>query len=391
MLTEWALKMFSIGYGQTRRQVYEVVKRILDTTQRPNPFTDNRPGRYWWHAFLNCHPQLTMQQPQALQAVRASACTPQVLDQWFSRYKQFLMTHNLQNKPQCIWNCDESGFPLCPKTGKVLALKGADTVYNVTGSNKRQITTLCCISAAGGVVSPMHIYPGERFGYNPLEGGVDGAYFGKSPNGWMCQDLFNGWISKHFSVQIAPARPVMLLVDGHNSHIDLDTSKFCEANGIILYCLPPHTSHVLQPLDVGFFSALKRAWQQCVTQYQQENGIPVDKCSFARVFRSAYTSVVKLSTIVNAFRASGLHPVNRKAISSAKLLPSELYKDATSGPVSSKTTVSISSERSGYRLALSILEREMGTDMVSLFMKRFEEEYDLSNDPIGADGASIGS
>jgi len=44
----------------------------------------------------------------------------------------------------------------------------------------------------------MHVYPGERFGYNPLEGGVDGSYFGKSPNGLMTQDLFYGWLTGHF-------------------------------------------------------------------------------------------------------------------------------------------------------------------------------------------------
>ena len=84
-----------------------------------------------------------------------------VLDKWFYEFEQFLLQHDLLDKPSRICNCDESGFPLCPKSGKVLAPQGARNVYHITGNNKQQITTLCCISAAGGIIPPMHIYPGE--------------------------------------------------------------------------------------------------------------------------------------------------------------------------------------------------------------------------------------
>lgn len=82
---------------------------------------------------------------------------------------QILILHNLIGKPAQIWNCDESGFSLCPKSGKVLAPRGAKTVY-YSSSGKGQITTLACINAAGGTVPPMHVFPGVRFSYNPMEG-----------------------------------------------------------------------------------------------------------------------------------------------------------------------------------------------------------------------------
>jgi hypothetical protein len=131
-------------------------------------------------------------------------------------------------------------------------------MYMVTGNNKSQITVLCCVSAAGAAIPPMQIFPGERFSYNPLENGVPGSYFGKSGNGWMTQELFNGWLTNHFVRSIPPTRPVVLLVDGHSSHINLETSLFCKANDILLFCLPPHSSHITQPLDVGVFAPLKQ-------------------------------------------------------------------------------------------------------------------------------------
>ena len=37
--------MAEIGYGQTRQQITEMVKKILDHTGRSNPFTNNKPGK----------------------------------------------------------------------------------------------------------------------------------------------------------------------------------------------------------------------------------------------------------------------------------------------------------------------------------------------------------
>ena len=36
-LVNWAVEMNKIGYGQTRRQICEIVKKILDKDGRPNP------------------------------------------------------------------------------------------------------------------------------------------------------------------------------------------------------------------------------------------------------------------------------------------------------------------------------------------------------------------
>jgi len=60
-------------------------------------------------------------------------------------------------------------------------------------------------------------------------------------------------------------------MDGHLSDIDLETSKFCEANQILLYYLPPYTSHLLQPLNVGVFGAMKATRRHAVAAYQHDN------------------------------------------------------------------------------------------------------------------------
>ena len=71
------------------------------------------------------------------------------------------------------------------------------------------------------------------------------------------QELYTQWF-KFFIEKIPPARPVLLIEDGHSSHISLDVIGLAPDNGIHLLCLPAHTTHLLQPLDVSVFKS------QCV-------------------------------------------------------------------------------------------------------------------------------
>ena len=51
----------------------------------------------------------------------------------------------------------------------------------------------------------------------------------------------------------------LLICDGHDSHISAEFIRHCIANHIVLLLLPPHCSHLMQPLDVGVFFPLKQA------------------------------------------------------------------------------------------------------------------------------------
>jgi hypothetical protein len=78
----------------------------------------------------------------------------------------------------------------------------------------------------------------------------------------MSNKLGLAWL-KHFNTH-TKARSVgahqLLIVDGHESHNSHEFYKYCEEEKIIVLCMPPHSSHLLQPLDVGCFSPLKRAY-----------------------------------------------------------------------------------------------------------------------------------
>lgn len=58
-------------------------------------------------------------------------------------------------------------------------------------------------------------------------------------------------------VKPTPSEPVLLLLDNHGSHIDIEVVDKAKENGVIMLSFPPHCSHRLQPLDVGVYGPFK--------------------------------------------------------------------------------------------------------------------------------------
>ena len=101
----------------------------------------------------------------------------------------------------------------------------------------------------------MMVYPRKnKVPDNVREGCVSNTLFVHSDSGWINADLFLEWF-KFFINNIPPTRPVVLIQDGHSSHVSIELVELACENNIHLLCLPSHTSHILQPLDIGCFKS----------------------------------------------------------------------------------------------------------------------------------------
>ena len=98
---------------------------------------------------------------------------------------------------------------------------------------------------------------------------VVGIAYGLSAKGWVDSELFKGRLSDHFLAHAVGARPLLLLLDGHSSHYQPELISYVREFGIILFCLPPHTTHESQPLDVSVFKLLKQNWQHACHNFIQ--------------------------------------------------------------------------------------------------------------------------
>ena len=91
---------------------------------------------------------------------------------------------------------------------------------------------------------------------------------------WVDSELFKGWLSDHFLAQAVGAHLLLLLLDGDGSHYQPELISYAREFGIILFCLPPHTTHESQPLDASIFKSLKQNWQHACHNFFQSNPSP---------------------------------------------------------------------------------------------------------------------
>ena len=129
---------------------------------------------------------------------------------------------------------------------KAVTHSGTKNVHCQSYGTSEHIMLFCCASAAGIPPPPMIIYaksfPGGQYCFE----GPDDAVYARSESGWIDSELFMVWLKKLFLKYAVSQRPILLLTDGHKSHINNDVTDLCHRNDVILFCLPPHTTHAWQ-------------------------------------------------------------------------------------------------------------------------------------------------
>ena len=157
------------------------------------------------------------------------------------------------------------------KPGKVISEVGRKHVYSLTSGEKtRTHTVVVCVSASGNAIPPLMIYPRKKSVPDKMKiGAVPGTMFTSSVNGWITQEMYLEWF-QFFIANIPSARPVLLIEDGHASHITIDVIQLAHKNDIHLLCLPAHTSRILQPLDIGVFKSFKANYSKACHKYYDE-------------------------------------------------------------------------------------------------------------------------
>ena len=184
------------------------------------------------------------------------------------------------------------------------------------------ITLLCC---AAGIPHPLMIiyaksFPGGQYRFE----GPDDAVYARSESGWRDSELLVVWLFHKYAVS---QRPILLLTDGHKSHINIDVIDLCRSNDVILFCWPPHITHALQPLDVAVFKSLKDVFSKTVRaiSFTKKNFV-VTKREFPRIVKRPLEQAFSIPNVKADFAKSGIYPSNPDAVTKHKLIPSSLHE-----------------------------------------------------------------
>lgn len=218
----------------------------------------------------------------------------------------------LREKPGHLLNIDETCFVLDPLRGKIVAPVGSRDIHRITtGAGRQNYTVLACVAADGCRFPPLIDFQGKHH-YSSWRGenALPGTMYAVSERGWMTSTVMKEWFAKFLAT--VEKRPLLVILDGHVSHVSLDLISIAREQNVSLLRLPAHTSHVLQPLDVTCFGPLKGCWDKRLAQHQRQNGFKtLSKSEFVDLFCSVFAEALVEDNIRSGFRRTGIYPLDR--------------------------------------------------------------------------------
>ena len=328
-LVTWIKQMQQWGWPPRVCQLRSMATEFLHKRGDRTPL-----GVNWIQKFLSRHPDLDSSWSRSIESSRMLFQSPENVRSWFSFWQSTLNRYNFAL--QDIYNMDEKGFVM----GLLGILKvvcdkrlRAEEKALIKHCGKREwVFIIECISADGFPLQPHIIFAGKENQYiwrHTLKGrGSTSA----TESGWTNNEIGLKWLQECFEPQSKERQRGqyrLLLLDGHCSHVTNEAIEFCIAKDIVLLCLPAHSTHLLQPLDVGIFLPLTISYKSelealCNCQF----GWTIDKIRFIEIFLRARDRIMSSSNILGAWSKAGLFPHCPEAVLSR--LPQQIERPHTS-------------------------------------------------------------
>ena len=160
---------------------------------------------------------------------------------------------------------------------------------------------------------------------------------GFSPTGWTDRQIFEHWFLSIFVPEaekhcIDPDKPIVLTLDGHDSHETWELIRAAFDHNVIIILLPSKTMHKLQPLDVGVFSCVQCQWSKhCDERLAQ--GVHINCFSFIPEYLAIHRTISP-SLVQKAFAKTGIYPLNLTIFNNHDFAPSQASSSIPTFPPS---------------------------------------------------------
>jgi hypothetical protein len=274
------------------------------------------PGKNWPKAFHERWPELKAVRLKTIDWERHDHHIYDKVVHWFSIIGPQLADPTF--KRENIYNMDETGVLLSLlKELKVLVDAYSLRAYRGAGVKRELITVIECISGDFRVLPPLVIWPASTHRANWVIYPTPGWHYGISKTGYTDTGINLYWIKTVFNPATkarAAGLPRLLISDGFGTHESADLQRFCYEENIRLARLPSHTSHKLQPCDVGPFGPLKIYYREEVERMYRAGIKMIGKPHFTQLYDRARKRAFTERNIRSGYRKTGLYPYDPNVV-----------------------------------------------------------------------------
>ena len=329
-IIQYIIELSTRSFPPRLSSVKDMANHLLRVRDAP------RVGKLWASRFVNRQPELRTRYSRRYDYQRALCEDPRVINGWFALIQNVKAKYGILNDD--TYNFDETGFMMgIIFVGMVVTTsEGRGRAKLAQPGNRKWATVIQGVNALGWAIPPFIILAAQYHLANWYQEGSLPADWriATTSNGWTTNEVGLDWI-KHFDQHTAARTKGtyrLLILDGHESHHSTEFELYCQSHNIITLCMPPHSSHLLQPLDVGCFGPLKQAYGRQIEALMRAHINHVSKVDFLCAFREAFFASMTEKNIQGSFAAAGLVPYDPERVLSK--LDVQLQTPTPTGPPS---------------------------------------------------------
>ena len=383
--------------SQQEQQLLSHIKQLCDRCLPPTPaimadiaaqLGGKAPGHNWCSRFVQRHKtELDSRYLDSLDLNRHEADSVASFERYFSVVGKKVEEYNIL--PENTYNMDEKGFLLgrITKAKRVFPkdLKASGKLLAAGQDGSREwITVVATICGDGTALPPLLIYDStsgsiQDSWVQDFDSNEHDAWFTSSASGWTSDEIGFKWLEEFFDKKTrekARRQWRLLFVDGHGSHVTLKFLEWAQAHKILVAVYPPHSTHRLQPLDVGCFAPLATYYSQLLDRQTRlsEGQTRMTKRDFFRCFYPAWQEAFTAKTVSSSWCKTGLIPFNPGLVLN-KLQPRSQKEPTPRGSSSSSSTCWDSP--SGLRKLRGIIDKTIDQKTKKM-MKRLSDDRQTS-------------
>ncbi|KAK6208664.1 putative transposase [Colletotrichum tabaci] len=288
VILERVIDLIDRGFPPRLDDVRDMADCLLDERDA------TRVGPRWAENFVRRQLQLKTRFRRGIDYQRALAEDPAIVQAWFALVRNTIAKYGIHDDD--IYNFDETGFLM-----GMLSHAKVVTTSDRRGrprtkqpGNREWVSVIQGVCADGWALPPYVIVKGK---YHLLSWYTNGQFppqwrVHPSENGWTTNEIGLDWLQHFEKCTKSRTKGVkrLLILDGHNSHKSTKFDDYCKEHSIIALCMPPHSSHELQPLDVGCFSPLKASYGKEIEKMMRMQITHITKDDFFPAFKAAFST-----------------------------------------------------------------------------------------------------
>ncbi|KAG7408966.1 hypothetical protein Forpi1262_v017895 [Fusarium oxysporum f. sp. raphani] len=328
-IVSFVMWMQKSGLPASKSEIVDAVNTI-----RSRRDADAKPvGKMWYRRFRDDHPELDTSILKAKEAARYEYEEAGVEEtkQWFKRLDEVITRYGIGASE--IWNADQAGIRVGILRERVQCLvvrtnkKAATEVYSP--NDRETCTVIGTGNAAGETIPPWLIFKAfPTLEWANIEGDLE-MRFAQLDTAFSNGDItlewardFNrkSWDNPSNAAASYDKPPGtegkaeedlvwrLLVIDGCSGHGSFAFREYCIKFNILVAFLLPHSTHMLQPMDLGVFQWLKNAHQKRLRDALRKGNLSFNRRDFAGSFKEIFDEGFTPAHIITGFEKSGIFP-----------------------------------------------------------------------------------